>query len=63
MFLSDVDIRKAVESGEIIIRPFSEQQLSVASYDVCLDNEFQVIDRHNTQVVDQQKINFLKCVH
>lgn len=52
MFLSDVDIKKGVKNGSIIIRPFHEKQLQVASYDVTLGNEFDVTDRHVTQAVD-----------
>ncbi len=52
MFLSDVDIKKAIESGAIVIKPFVESQLQLASYDVTLGNEFDVTDRHNTKAVD-----------
>jgi len=52
MFLSDVDIKKGIKAGQIVIRPYSEKQLQVASYDVTLGNEFEVTDRHITQVVD-----------
>lgn len=52
MFLSDIDIVKALEAGEIVIEPFAKDQLSVASYDVTLDNEFEVIDRHSTTAID-----------
>lgn len=52
MFLSDVDIKKALRAGQIVIRPYSERQLQVASYDVTLGNEFEVTDRHQTPVVD-----------
>lgn len=52
MFLSDVDIRKAIKSGSITIEPFNEEQLQIVSYDVRLGNEFQVTDRHNISVVD-----------
>ncbi len=52
MFLSDSDIKKGVENGSIIIEPFHESQLQVASYDVTLGNEFQIIDRHNVTAVD-----------
>jgi dCTP deaminase len=55
MFLSDTDIKKAVKEGVITIKPFKESQLSVVSYDVTLDNEFEVIDRHNTQAIDPSK--------
>ena len=52
MFLSDVDIKKGVKNGSIVIKPFSEKKLQLASYDVTLDNEFKVIDRHDTIFVD-----------
>ncbi len=52
MFLSDIDIKKALAEGKITIKPFNEDQLQVASYDVCLGNEFQVTDRHNITTVD-----------
>lgn len=52
MFLSDVDIKKGVKDGSIVIKPFSEKKLQLASYDVTLDNEFKVIDRHDTIFVD-----------
>lgn len=52
MFLSDVDILQALEAKEITIEPFHKDQLSVASYDVTLDNEFEVIDRHSTTAID-----------
>jgi dCTP deaminase len=52
MFLSDVDIREGLKKGYLVIRPFSESRLQVASYDVTLGNEFEVIDRHRTPTVD-----------
>ena len=52
MFLSDVDIKKALKEGKVVIRPFTEKQLQVASYDVTLGNEFDVTDRHATSVID-----------
>ena len=52
MFLSDVDIKKAIEEGKVVIRPFNTKQLQVASYDVTLGNEFDVTDRHMTSVID-----------
>lgn len=55
MFLSDVDIKKALKAGQVIIKPFSAKQLQPASYDVKLGNEFQVTDRHNTASVDPHK--------
>lgn len=52
MFLSDQDIRKAVVSGAITIDPFDEKQLQLASYDVTLGNEFEVVDRHQIEASD-----------
>ena len=52
MFLSDVDIMKGVKSGQLTIEPFVEDQLQLASYDVTLSNEFEVVDRHLTQASD-----------
>lgn len=60
MFLSDVDIKRAVKEGTITIKPFTEKQLSLASYDVTLDNEFEVIDQHNTQSIDPAKKKYPK---
>lgn len=55
MFLSDVDILKAVHDGEIVIKPFNEAQLQLASYDVTLGNEFEVVDRHLIQASDPSR--------
>jgi len=55
MFLSDIDIRKAVASGAVIIDPFKEEQLQLASYDVTLGNEFEIVDRHQLEASDPAK--------
>lgn len=55
MFLSDKDIRKGLKSGALIIKPFAEEQLQVASYDVTLGNEFEVVDRHLVQASDPDR--------
>jgi dCTP deaminase len=52
MFLSDVDIKKGIDSGALIIKPFNEEQLQLASYDVTLGNEFEVVDRHTIVASD-----------
>lgn len=52
MFLSDTDIKKALEAEEIIIKPFEEERLQLASYDVTLGNEFEIVDRHLVQASD-----------
>lgn len=55
MFLSDIDIKKAIKEGVITIQPFNEDQLQMVSYDVRLGNEFQITDRHKIEVVDPVK--------
>lgn len=52
MFLSDVDIRKAVETGAITIRDFDEKRLQPASYDVILGNKFIVTNAHSITAID-----------
>jgi dCTP deaminase len=60
MFLSDVDIKKEIESGAIIIEPFDERKLQLASYDVTLGNEFEIVDRHQIEASDPAKKIFPK---
>ncbi|MEM2948183.1 MAG: dCTP deaminase [Candidatus Anstonellales archaeon] len=38
MYMSDVDIKKAIKKGEIKIEPLSEEQIGPASIDLTLDN-------------------------
>lgn len=52
MFLSDVDIKRAVEAGEIVIHDFDENRLQPVSYDVILGNKFIVTDSHSTTAID-----------
>ena len=52
MFLSDIDIKKALEDRSITIEPYHESRLQVASYDVTLGNEFEIVDRHQIQAAD-----------
>lgn len=48
MYLSDVDIKKAIKRGDIIIKDYDESRMQPASYDILLGNKFVV---HNTQSV------------
>jgi dCTP deaminase len=48
MFLSDSDIKKAVEKGEIVIQGFELDRLQPASYDILLGNKFVL---HNTESI------------
>src|SRR3989338_2569337 len=52
MFLSDVDIKKEVKRGAIILEPFEESRLQPASYDIVLGNRFLVNDSHTTSFID-----------
>jgi len=55
MFLSDADIAKGVESGDITIRDFDESRLQPASYDVLLGNKFVLTSSHETKAIDPAK--------
>ncbi|MCA9364717.1 MAG: dCTP deaminase [Candidatus Moranbacteria bacterium] len=52
MFLADVDIKKAVQSGDIRIDDFDEARLGSVSYDVLLGNKFVATHSHTTQAID-----------
>lgn len=52
MFLSDQDIKKAVEEGHIVISDFDERRLQPASYDILLGNKFIINDSHNVSFID-----------
>ncbi|MCR4286147.1 MAG: dCTP deaminase [Candidatus Kaiserbacteria bacterium] len=60
MFLSDVDIIQAVKKGEITLKPFSENKLQPASYDILLGNKFVVNDENSTHFVDPVKKIYAK---
>lgn len=60
MFLSDVDIKKAVKNGEITLEPFSESRLQPASYDILLGNKFIENDASSTHFVDPARKIFAK---
>jgi dCTP deaminase len=52
MFLSDVDIKKAVDNGEITLSDFDEKRLQPASYDILLGERFLIFDSHTTPYID-----------
>src|ERR1041385_2285573 len=60
MFLSDVDIKKAVKAGDIVLKPFDEKRLQPASYDILLGNTFLVNDAHSSTFIDPVKKVFPK---
>jgi dCTP deaminase len=55
MYLSDVDIEKAVKNGDIIIRPYAPKRLQPATYDIRLGNIFQLSDIYATAFIDPIK--------
>jgi dCTP deaminase len=55
MQLSDTDIKRGLDRGEIFIEPFDPDRLQSASYDVLLGNEFLIFDRHKILVIDPRK--------
>jgi len=52
MYLSDGDIIKALEKGEIIIKDFDGGRLQPASYDILLGNKFIVSNTESTMAID-----------
>jgi dCTP deaminase len=55
MFLSDVDIKKAVKAGEITLSDFNVKRVQPASYDILLGNKFIVNDSNATHLIDPVK--------
>ena len=47
MFLSDVDIREGIKKGEILIKPFNEENIEPASVDLTLGEDYLISDYHN----------------
>lgn len=52
MFLSDIDIKKAIKKNEITLKPFQQDKLQPASYDISLGNKFIINDAHTTSFID-----------
>jgi dCTP deaminase len=52
MILSDRTIKEKVKSGEIVIKPFKEEFLQPASYDLHLDTHFLIFNKENIVVID-----------
>lgn len=49
--LSDIKIKEALKSGDVIIRPYNERQLNSNSYDVRLGN-FIAVPNKNQRIID-----------
>lgn len=55
MILSDKDIKKALQAGEITINPLDEAKIQPASVDLHLDKHFLVFDANKNYVIDPKK--------
>ena len=55
MYLSDSDIKIAVEKGDITLSDFDIGRLQPASYDILLGNKFLITESHNTPFIDPVK--------
>lgn len=55
MQLSDVDIKKGLKSGDVIIKNFDPERLQPARYDVLLGHDFLVFDRHQLSAIDPRE--------
>lgn len=60
MYLVDVDIKKALKDGDIVISDFDEKRLQPASYDILLDNKFIITESYTTDSIDPVKKIFAK---
>lgn len=58
MFLSDQDIQKAVQDGDITIEGFEKKRMQPASYDVLLGNKFVLTSSHETKAIDPARKKF-----
>lgn len=52
MYLSDVDIKRALKAGEIVLHDFDESRLQPASYDILLGNKFIVANTEGFSAID-----------
>ena len=55
MVLSDNDIKQAMDSEDIYIDPFDEENLQPASYDLHLDKHFLVFNKIQHHVIDPKE--------
>jgi dCTP deaminase len=60
MFLSDSDIKKAIQGDYIVLKPFDESRLQPASYDILLGNKFVENDASSTYHVDPARKIYAK---
>lgn len=55
MILSDVDIRKQIASGRVVIDPFDEDAVQPSSVDLCVDRWFRVFANSRYPYIDVKK--------
>jgi dCTP deaminase len=55
MILSDLDIRKGIESGRIVIDPFDPASIQPSSVDLHVDNRFRVFANSRYPYIDVKK--------
>ena len=55
MYLSDVDIKKAVKEGDVILSDFDTKRLQPASYDILLGDKFFLTESHRAAAIDPVK--------
>ena len=55
MILSDLDIRKEIESGRIVIDPFDPASMQPSSVDLHVDNRFRVFANSRYPYIDVKK--------
>lgn len=60
MYLSDIDIKKAVRAGDIVLSDFDEKRLQPASYDILLGNKFLLTEAHSADAIDPYRKKFAK---
>lgn len=60
MYLSDIDIKKALRDGDIVISDFDEKRLQPVSYDICLGDKFILTESYSTAAIDPVKKQFAK---
>lgn len=60
MFLSDIDIEKAIKGKEITLEPYVRSRLQPASYDITLGNKFVENDASSTHFVDPARKIYAK---
>lgn len=58
MYLSDIDIKKAVKDGDVILSDFDAKRLQPASYDILLGNKFLLTEAHRADSIDPAKKKF-----